>query len=102
MARPGEELIDPIRGQRLVFRRTAKETDGALVEVEAFYQPASVAPPAHLHSQQEERFEGLGASGLTYTHAGAEVSSGTMLAAAFSVLTHPNRPDVEQPMPLPR
>ncbi|GGD97693.1 cupin domain-containing protein [Paenibacillus nasutitermitis] len=59
MAHSGEELIDPIRNQRIVFRRTAKDTNGELVEVEAYYQPTSVAPPAHLHPQQEERFEVL-------------------------------------------
>lgn len=62
MAHPGEELIDPIRGQRIVFRRAGKETNGELVEVEAFYQPTSVAPPAHLHPQQEERFQVLSGS----------------------------------------
>lgn len=56
MARSGEELSDPIRGQCLIFRKTAEETNGELVEVEAIYQPSSVAPPAHLHPQQEERF----------------------------------------------
>lgn len=62
MARPGDELIDPVRGQRLVFRRTTAETQGALVEVEAFYQPTSIAPPAHVHPQQEERFTVLSGS----------------------------------------
>lgn len=62
MAGPGEVLIDPIRGQRLVFRRTAKETHGELLEVEAFYQPTSIAPPAHLHPHQEEHFEILAGS----------------------------------------
>ncbi len=62
MACPGEELIDPVRGQRLVFRRTAQETNGELIEVEVFYQPASIAPPVHLHPQQEERFEVLSGS----------------------------------------
>ncbi|ANE46540.1 hypothetical protein SY83_09890 [Paenibacillus swuensis] len=62
MAYAGEELIDPIRRQRIVFRKTAKDTNGDLVEVEAFYQPSSVAPPAHLHPQQEERFKVLSGS----------------------------------------
>lgn len=57
MACPGEALINPVRGQRLVFRRTAQETNGALVEVEAFYQPTSVTPVAHFHPHQEEYFE---------------------------------------------
>jgi quercetin dioxygenase-like cupin family protein len=57
MAHSGEDLIDLVRGQRIIFRRTAKETAGALVEVEVFYQPTSLAPPAHSHPRQMERFE---------------------------------------------
>jgi quercetin dioxygenase-like cupin family protein len=41
--------------QRLV--RTAAETDGELLEMEATYPARSPEPPAHLHPQQEERFE---------------------------------------------
>ncbi len=57
MAHRGDELVDPVRGQRLVFRKTAKETEGQLVEVESFLKPGSSAPPEHFHPLQEERFE---------------------------------------------
>jgi quercetin dioxygenase-like cupin family protein len=55
----GNVLVDPVRGQRIVFRETAQDTNRELVEVEAFYQPGSEAPPAHIHPEQEERFEVL-------------------------------------------
>ncbi len=55
-------LVDPVRGQRIVFRKTAQDTNGELVEVEAFYQPGSEAPPAHIHPEQEEYFEVLAGS----------------------------------------
>jgi quercetin dioxygenase-like cupin family protein len=58
----GDEIRDPIRGQRLLFRKTAQDTCGELVEVEAFYQPGSVAPPVHLHPHQEEYFAVLAGS----------------------------------------
>jgi mannose-6-phosphate isomerase-like protein (cupin superfamily) len=62
MARAGEELFDPIRGQRLIFRKTAWDSKGELVEVEAFYRPSSEAPPEHIHPRQEEYFEVLAGS----------------------------------------
>ncbi len=53
-------LENPITGQRLVFRKTAKGTDGELLEVESIYTKASLSrPPAHYHPYQEERFEVL-------------------------------------------
>ena len=33
MACPGEALIDPIRGQRITFRRTATETRGVSLSI---------------------------------------------------------------------
>src|SRR5689334_16629147 len=62
MARAGDELFDPIRGQRLIFRKTARDSKGELVEVEAFYRPDSEAPPEHIHPLQEEYFEVLDGS----------------------------------------
>lgn len=62
MAHSGDELIDPIRGQRLIFRQTAHDTKGVLVEVEAFYRSDSEAPPEHIHPRQEEYFEVLAGS----------------------------------------
>ena len=62
MARAWDELFDPIRGQRLIFRQTARDSEGKLVEVEAFYQPGSQVPPEHIHPQQEEYFEVLAGS----------------------------------------
>jgi uncharacterized protein YaiE (UPF0345 family) len=41
------------------FVRTAADTNGELVEVEATYQPGSVEPLAHCHPAQDERFEVL-------------------------------------------
>jgi quercetin dioxygenase-like cupin family protein len=44
-------------GDRLVITKTGMETNGALLEMEATYQPHSPQPPLHYHPQQEERFE---------------------------------------------
>lgn len=60
MARPGNVLENPITGQRLLFRKTAKGTGGELLEVESIYTRASPSrPPVHYHPNQEERFEVL-------------------------------------------
>src|SRR5260221_11374321 len=94
MACPDEELIDPIRGQRLVFRRTAQETHGALGEVEAFYQPTSVASPAHLHLHQEEYFEVLSGSMTRpfWEHVGARTSRQNQQGRGTKHLTTPLHP----------
>jgi quercetin dioxygenase-like cupin family protein len=46
-------------GERLIFRKTAAETDGELLEMEATYNPNSPRPPLHYHPYQEEQFEVL-------------------------------------------
>src|SRR6266487_842664 len=53
-------------------------------ETKGFPGPTMRSVPSTIGS-----FEGPSAGGLTHTHAGAGVSSNTMLAPAFSVLTHP-------------
>jgi mannose-6-phosphate isomerase-like protein (cupin superfamily) len=44
-------------GLRLI--RTAAETDGELLEMEATYSGDGVLPPEHFHPSQDERFEVL-------------------------------------------
>ncbi len=44
---------------KLLFVRTADETDGELLEMEAYYSGDGGMPPMHLHPAQEERFEVL-------------------------------------------
>ncbi len=65
MAHAGDELLSPIY-ERLVFRRTAEDTNGELVEVDAFFKPGGNPPPVHYHPSQEERFEVV--SGELFTH----------------------------------
>ncbi len=65
MAHAGDELLSPIQG-RLVFRRTAEDTNGELVEVDVFYKPGGNLPPVHYHPSQEERFEVVSGEMLTH------------------------------------
>ncbi len=59
MARRGLTLTDPTTGQTITFLKTAAETDGARLELETTYAPASGKPPMHRHPGQSERFEVL-------------------------------------------
>ena len=65
MAHAGDELLDPT-SRRLVFRRTAEDTNGELVGVDAYYEPGGNPPPVHCHPHQEERLEVV--SGELFTH----------------------------------
>lgn len=64
MAKAGEVLVNP-NGDRLVFRKTASDTGGELLEVDMTYRPDSTKPPEHYHPHQEEHFEVLAGAILT-------------------------------------
>lgn len=49
-------LTNPVTGMTLRILRSAEETGGELLEMEAAYPAGSAAPPAHFHPHQEERF----------------------------------------------
>jgi mannose-6-phosphate isomerase-like protein (cupin superfamily) len=59
MIRAGDTIENPVTGERLVFRKTSRETDGQAVVLECFVQPSGFVAAAHLHPSQEERFEVL-------------------------------------------
>jgi mannose-6-phosphate isomerase-like protein (cupin superfamily) len=56
MARAGERLYDPVQGDSIEFRETARDTGGALL---SGVWTAVGTPPMHVHPLQEERFEVL-------------------------------------------
>ena len=57
MAYAGQILENPVSGERIVFRTTALDTGGELLAFELFLAPDGHVPGAHVHPQQEERFE---------------------------------------------
>jgi quercetin dioxygenase-like cupin family protein len=57
MIHPGDTLENPVTGERIVFRTTARETGGELVVIETTVQPDGFVAAAHVHPSQEERFE---------------------------------------------
>ena len=56
MARAGDELVNPVTGLRTVFRKTARQTSGELLQVDWIREPGWTTGPDH---GQEERFEVL-------------------------------------------
>jgi len=59
MAHAGQTIENPISGERITFIRTAADTDGELLEIELELTPDGAVPGAHVHPEQEERFEVL-------------------------------------------
>jgi quercetin dioxygenase-like cupin family protein len=57
MIHVGDVIENPVTGERLVFRKTSRETGGEAVVVETFVQPNGFVAAAHVHPSQEEQFE---------------------------------------------
>lgn len=57
MARAGEELYNPLTAERIVFRRTAAETGGTLLEMDDYWEAPGHRAPEHIHPAMEERWE---------------------------------------------
>jgi mannose-6-phosphate isomerase-like protein (cupin superfamily) len=55
----GDTIENPVTGERLVFRKTSRETDGQAVVIETFVKLNGFVAAAHVHPTQEERFEVL-------------------------------------------
>jgi quercetin dioxygenase-like cupin family protein len=57
-AHVGDELRNILtKIQGIILRKTGKETDGALLEMKAYYKPGSHYPPVHYHPLQDEHFQ---------------------------------------------
>lgn len=57
MARAGEVMEDPVNGGRAIFRQTATETKGELLQIDFSFPPHIKLSIDHIHPLQEERFE---------------------------------------------
>ena len=74
MARAGD-VIEHLTGERFEFQKTADDTDGKLLRIEALVEPRGFAAAEHVHPKQEERFEILSGT-LRYRVNGAERDAG--------------------------
>ena len=59
MIHAGDTIYNPVTGERIVFRKTSRDTGGQAVVIETFLQPDAFVAAAHVHPSQEERFEVL-------------------------------------------
>jgi mannose-6-phosphate isomerase-like protein (cupin superfamily) len=70
MATSGEQISNPDTGFGLRFLKTAADTDGELLEMEATYEGSSAKPVEHFHPHQREHFEIL--EGTLHARIGGE------------------------------
>jgi mannose-6-phosphate isomerase-like protein (cupin superfamily) len=82
MVRDGLTIESPKIGQQITFIRTAGDSDGAELVIEALMRPGAFMPP-HRHLHQEETFDILEGTG-TFTVAGRRI-----VARAGEVVTIP-------------
>jgi quercetin dioxygenase-like cupin family protein len=64
-------LVHPVTGERIVFRKRARDTGGELLEMSLYLAPRGFIAAAHVHPNQEERFEVSGAA-VTFRVAGKD------------------------------
>jgi len=57
MIRPGDELSNPVTGERFTFTHTAASTEGELLAFDFALKPGGAVPMPHVHPEQSERFE---------------------------------------------
>jgi mannose-6-phosphate isomerase-like protein (cupin superfamily) len=59
MFHAGDQIENPVTGERIVFYETAAETDGRCVMFETIVKPGGFVAAAHIHPFQAEHFEVL-------------------------------------------
>lgn len=57
MVESGDVLEHPVTRERIVFRKTGRDTNGALFRADAYFQSGAFVAAEHIHPLQEERFE---------------------------------------------
>ena len=62
MAKAGDILENPVTGEKIIFRKTAKDTGGELMQADVIMRPHGFVAAEHVHPIQEERFEVLSGS----------------------------------------
>ena len=57
MAREGDVIENPVSGARIVFRKTARNTNGELLQFDLFFKRHLIGGARLIHPRQEMRFE---------------------------------------------
>jgi mannose-6-phosphate isomerase-like protein (cupin superfamily) len=83
----GDQIENPVTGERIVFHETSAETNGERVVFETIVQPGGFVASAHLHPFQTEHFEVL--EGTLGMRSGKEKVE---LGAGETVVVEPGTP----------
>ena len=83
MALKGQVVVNSATGERVVFQVLARESRGDLLRFDIFFAPGGSARRAHVHPNQEERFEILTGT------MGVQVGRASRLASAGEVIVVP-------------
>ena len=77
----GDQIENPVTGERLIFRETAAETGGERVVFETIARPNAFVSAAHVHPFQAEYFEVLsGTLGVKLGRKKLEMGAGECVA----------------------
>jgi mannose-6-phosphate isomerase-like protein (cupin superfamily) len=57
MTQTGEMIENPVTHDRVIFRMTSQNTNGALLAFDDFLLTGYISPPEHVHPRQQEHFE---------------------------------------------
>jgi quercetin dioxygenase-like cupin family protein len=83
MIRAGDTIENPVTGERIVFHKTSRETNGEAVVIEAFVRPTGFVAAAHVHPNQDERFQILsGTVGFRLGDQKVELGAGERVTVA--------------------
>ena len=83
MPRAGDSIENPATGERIVFLRTAEETGGELLEMDAHWTRTGRRAAEHVHPEMEERWEVVsGRAGFRIDGAEREAGPGESVVAA--------------------
>jgi quercetin dioxygenase-like cupin family protein len=75
MAHAGDELVNPMTKERIVFLQVAADTDGQVLEMDDFWLQPEHRTPEHLHPEMHERWEVI-AGTVCFRIAGVERIAG--------------------------
>lgn len=79
MFHAGDQIENPVTGERLVFHETSAETKGERVVFETIVRPGGFVAAAHVHPFQTERFEVLaGTLGMKQGRTKVELTAGAV------------------------
>jgi quercetin dioxygenase-like cupin family protein len=75
MVKSGDVLEHPVTRERIVIRKSGRDTRGELTQADFYIQPGGFVAAEHIHPQQEERFAVI-AGTLRGRVAGRELTGG--------------------------